>query len=123
MRVFRKLMMGLAALAALPLAAAQGPVPQQPAKQAASPALPATAAPMRPAAFDARDVEAWLDGFMPYALDRGQVAGAVVVVVRGDGPVLAKGYGFADVASHKPVDPATTLFRPGSVSKLLPGPR
>jgi len=119
MRVFRKLMMGLAALAALPLAAAQGPVPQQPAKQAASPALPATAAPMRPAAFDARDVEAWLDGFMPYALDRGQVAGAVVVVVRGDGPVLAKGYGFADVASHKPVDPATTLFRPGSVSKLF----
>src|SRR3546814_20312345 len=56
---------------------------------------------------------------MPYALDRGRIGGAVVVVVRGDGPVLAKGYGFADVASRKPVDPATTLFRPGSVSKLF----
>src|SRR3546814_4497452 len=33
--------------------------------------------------------------------------------------VLAKGYGFADVASRKAVDPATTLFRPGSVSKLF----
>ena len=30
-----------------------------------------------------------------------------------------QGYGFADVASRKPVDPATTLFRPGSVSKLF----
>jgi CubicO group peptidase (beta-lactamase class C family) len=94
-------------------------VPQQPARQAASPALPASAVPMKPATLDAQDIEAWLDGFMPYALDRGQVAGAVVVVVRGDGPVLAKGYGFADVASRKPVDPATTLFRPGSVSKLF----
>ena len=56
---------------------------------------------------------------MPYALARGEVAGAVVVVVRGGGTVLQKGYGFADVASRKPVDPATTLFRPGSVSKLF----
>ena len=65
------------------------------------------------------DVEAWLDGFMPYALKRGDIAGAVVVVVK-DGQVLAeKGYGYADVARHKPVDPQTTLFRPGSVSKLL----
>ena len=65
------------------------------------------------------DVEAWLDGFMPYALKRGDVAGAVVVVVK-DGQVLAeKGYGYADVAKHVPVDPEHTLFRPGSVSKLF----
>ncbi|WOF42013.1 beta-lactamase family protein [Sphingopyxis indica] len=119
MRLLRKLMVGLAAFAALPLASAQGPVPQKPAKQEAGPVLPGAAAPTTPVTLDAKDVEAWLDGFMPYALARGQVAGAVVTVVRGDGVVLEKGYGFADVASRKPVDPATTLFRPGSVSKLF----
>jgi CubicO group peptidase (beta-lactamase class C family) len=65
------------------------------------------------------DVEAWLDGFMPYALERGDIAGAVVVVVK-DGAVLTqKGYGYSDVAARKPVDPARTLFRAGSVSKLF----
>jgi CubicO group peptidase (beta-lactamase class C family) len=64
------------------------------------------------------NVESWLDGFLPYALATGDVAGAVVVVVK-DGAVLAqKGYGYADVEARQPVDPATTLFRTGSVSKL-----
>ncbi|RYD47757.1 MAG: class A beta-lactamase-related serine hydrolase, partial [Sphingomonadales bacterium] len=56
---------------------------------------------------------------MPYALERGRIAGAVVVVVRGSGTVLQKGYGYADLASRKPVSPDATLFRPGSVSKLF----
>src|SRR5436190_24248172 len=64
------------------------------------------------------DVEAWLDGFTPYALQRGDVAGAVVVVVKDGQVLLAKGYGYADVAARKPVDPERTLFRAGSVSKL-----
>ena len=73
-----------------------------------------TAAPLTQA-----DVEAWLDGFMPYALHTADIAGAVVVVVK-DGQVLAeKGYGYSDVAEQKPVDPKLTLFRPGSVSKLF----
>ena len=66
----------------------------------------------------ADDAAAWLDGFMPYALERGDVAGAVVVVVK-DGKVLfEKGYGYADIDKHIPVDPKATLFRPGSISKL-----
>ncbi len=65
------------------------------------------------------DVGAWLDGLMPYALDEGGIAGAVVVVVGDGGVVLQKGYGFADVEEGTPVDPDTTLFRPGSVSKLF----
>ena len=65
------------------------------------------------------DLGAWLDGMMPLALGRGDIAGAVVVVVK-DGQVLvAKGYGVADAKSGKPVDPARTLFRPGSISKLF----
>lgn len=65
------------------------------------------------------DVEAWLDGFMGYALPRGDVAGGVVVVVKDGEILLQKGYGYADVAERKPVDSQLTLFRPGSVSKLF----
>lgn len=72
-----------------------------------------------PHPLSAPDVEAWLDGFLPYALERGDVAGAVVVVVA-DGEVLVqKGYGHADVEKRIPVAPASTLFRVGSVAKLF----
>ncbi|MDP2915616.1 MAG: serine hydrolase domain-containing protein [Candidatus Aminicenantes bacterium] len=65
------------------------------------------------------DVDGWLDGLMPYALSRGDIAGAVVTVVK-DGQVLTeRGFGLADVKSRRPVDPERTLFRPGSVSKLF----
>ncbi len=46
-------------------------------------------------------------------------AGAVVVIV-GDGRVLfKKGYGYADFAERKPVDPERTLFRVASNSKMF----
>jgi CubicO group peptidase (beta-lactamase class C family) len=65
------------------------------------------------------DVNAWLDGMVPYAMKTGDIAGGVIVVVK-DGQVLAqKGYGYADVAAKKPVDPERTMFRAGSVAKLV----
>ena len=65
------------------------------------------------------DADAWLDGFMPYALHRDDITGAEVVIVK-DGQVLTeRGFGYADLATRKAVDPATTLFRPGSISKLF----
>jgi CubicO group peptidase (beta-lactamase class C family) len=68
---------------------------------------------------DGADVTAWLDGYLPFALHSGDIAGAVVMVVK-DGRIIAsRGYGYADVAKRKPVDPASTLFRPGSTSKLV----
>ena len=67
----------------------------------------------------ADDVNAWLDGYLPYALHTGDIAGAVVAVVK-DGQILTeRGYGYSDVAKRTPVDPKLTLFRPGSVSKLV----
>ena len=66
-----------------------------------------------------QDLEAWLDGYLPYALERGDVAGAVVVVVKAGNVLFEKGYGYADVATKTAVDPARTLFRPGSTSKLF----
>jgi len=65
------------------------------------------------------DLEAWLDGFLPYALAHGEIAGAVVAVVKDDQVLLEKGYGYADIANKTPVDPERTLFRFGSVSKLF----
>ena len=65
------------------------------------------------------DVESWLDGFMPYAIESGDVAGAVVAVVKDNEVVLVKGYGYSDVATRTRVDPDRTLFRPGSTSKLF----
>ncbi len=65
------------------------------------------------------DVDTWLDGFLPYALRTADIPGAVVTVVK-DGQLLtARGFGHADREKRTPVDPDRTLFRPGSVSKLI----
>jgi len=67
----------------------------------------------------AENVNAWLDGFVPISIGKNDIPGAVVVVVK-DGQILtSRGYGYSDVAKRKNVDPATTLFRPGSISKLF----
>jgi CubicO group peptidase (beta-lactamase class C family) len=67
----------------------------------------------------AADVGAFLDGFMPMQLEREDIAGAVVLVVK-DGRVLfARGYGYSDVAKKTPVTVDATMFRPGSISKLF----
>ena len=67
----------------------------------------------------ADDAGAWLDGLFPYGLAKNNLAAAVVVVVK-DGQILvSRGYGYADIAANKKVDPATTLFRPGSISKTF----
>ncbi len=67
----------------------------------------------------AADVGAFLDGFMPMQLERENIAGAVVLVVK-DGRVLfAKGYGYSNLEKKTPVTVDATLFRPGSISKLF----
>jgi CubicO group peptidase (beta-lactamase class C family) len=69
-------------------------------------------------ALTADELDAFFDGYVPAALARGDVAGAALVVVK-DGQVLfEKGYGLAEVANHKPVDPKNTLFRAGGVSAV-----
>ncbi len=86
-------------------------------KTPAAAAAPAAAQPAH--ALTEADLSAWLDGMVPLAIGRGDIAGAVVVVVKDGYVLVAKGYGDADVKSGRKVDPARTLFRPGSISKLF----
>ena len=68
---------------------------------------------------DPAELSAFLDGVIATSMESNHVPGAVVVVVKDGEVFFAKGYGYADLENKTPVDPATTLFRPGSVSKLF----
>src|SRR6186713_3085766 len=81
--------------------------------------LSASAAVQSAPQLEKADLESWLDGMMPYSLQTGDAAGAVVVVVKDGQVLLQKGYGYADVEAKTPVDPQRTLFRVGSVAKLV----
>ncbi|HEV8487785.1 MAG TPA: serine hydrolase domain-containing protein [Blastocatellia bacterium] len=67
----------------------------------------------------ATDVEAFLDGVVPLQLAQNDIAGATIAIVKDGKLLFAKGYGYADIEKKKPVSAEETLFRPGSVSKLL----
>ena len=82
---------GLAAVFALPAAyAQQSPSLLPPAaskeQQASVPTVPQPPASPR---LTRADVEAWPDGYLPYAIKTGDIAGAVVVIVQ-DGRVLTE---------------------------------
>lgn len=69
------------------------------------------------------DVDSWLDGAVGSALQTTGIPGATVSVVA-DGKLLtARGYGMADTGTGETpaeaVDPERTLFRVGSVSKVV----
>jgi CubicO group peptidase (beta-lactamase class C family) len=122
MRSFKFLLAGALALAGVGTIAQRTLTPEAPPSPVRAESPEAAPAPPTAAPADrltAEDVNAWLDGYMPFAIGQGDIAGAVVTVVR-DGQVLTeRGYGYADVESRRPVDPQRTLFRPGSVSKLV----
>jgi CubicO group peptidase (beta-lactamase class C family) len=46
-----------------------------------------------PAALTADDLNAWLDGYLPYALHSNDIAGAVVAVVKDGQIVTERGFG------------------------------
>lgn len=68
---------------------------------------------------DSAEVGAFLDGMIEAQLVDRHIVGATVSVVKGGRLFLAKGYGYADRERKRRVDPATTLFRVGSISKLF----
>lgn len=107
----------VAGLALTPAGHAAGPLPA-----VSSVTQPEAATPISKTSthvLDKNDLEAWLDGYVPFALKGGDIAGMVIVVVKDGTVLLQKGYGYADLARKLPMDPQTTLIRPGSTSKLF----
>ncbi|WP_205779972.1 serine hydrolase domain-containing protein [Micromonospora ureilytica] len=98
---------------------AQQSTPAPPIDAPAAPAAGSGAG----SALTGADVNAWLDGLLPAALDRTGIAGATVAVVKDGKIITTRGYGYADTGAGGdgavPVDPDRHLFRMGSVSKLV----
>jgi CubicO group peptidase (beta-lactamase class C family) len=69
--------------------------------------------------FTRPDVEEFFDLLIADQLARENIAGAVVGIVKDGQVVFAKGYGYADVAKGIPVTADASLFRIGSISKLI----
>ena len=80
---------------------------------------PGTSTPTPAHSLDQDDLTAFFDGILPLQLERSDIAGASVLVMKDGNVLLQKGYGYADVKSKKPVDPASTIFRLASISKLF----
>jgi CubicO group peptidase (beta-lactamase class C family) len=96
--------------------------PQLPTLKPKQPTAPIPLPPVNPTTppqLTAQDVTAFLDGFLPLQLQRDDVAGATVAIMQNGQPLVLKGYGYSDWKKKTPVDPVTTTFRPGSISKLF----
>jgi CubicO group peptidase (beta-lactamase class C family) len=65
------------------------------------------------------DLEAFFDGAFAASMRSHSIASATISLVQDGELYFAKGYGYADRESRRPVDPERTLFRPGSISKLF----
>jgi CubicO group peptidase (beta-lactamase class C family) len=109
----------LAALLLTSLVVAQVPSPPAFTKQETSESQTPPAAPGNRHDMTAADVETFLDGIVPLQLGISDIAGATVSVVKDGQLLFAKGYGYADVQKKQPVSAPDTLFRPGSISKLV----
>lgn len=70
-------------------------------------------------AADPGALETFLDELLGKQMSEQHIAGAAVSVVSDGQVLLAKGYGSADLAKGRPVDPERTVFRVGSVTKLF----
>ena len=72
-----------------------------------------------PGPTDPAELEAFLDDLFAKDMEEYHIAGAAVAVVKDGKLFFTKGYGYADVEKGILVDPEQTIFRTGSVGKVL----
>jgi CubicO group peptidase (beta-lactamase class C family) len=65
------------------------------------------------------EVETFSDSLIRSIMTRDHIAGVSVAVIQGDQILLLKGYGYDRLSPARRVDPQTSLFRLGSVSKVM----
>lgn len=63
--------------------------------------------------------ESFVDGLVLPLMKNHQSLSGVISIVKDGKLIFTKGYGFQNLEDRIPVDPAVTLFRPGSISKLF----
>jgi CubicO group peptidase (beta-lactamase class C family) len=85
----------------------------------AGPVLASGRLPAQAPALDVDSSYAVVDGWIERGLRRSQIAGAALAIVRDGRIVHARGFGLADVARRRRVDPDTTVFHIASVTKLV----
>ena len=68
---------------------------------------------------DASELQNFTDSLFRQQLDQWHIPGAVFVLVQNGRILLAKGYGYSNIEKKSPVIPEKTIFRAGSVSKLV----
>lgn len=72
-----------------------------------------------PSKIPGEDFIAYVEETMEQGLKEQKFAGAAIAVTKGREVVFQKGYGYADLDAGKKVDPETTVFEYGSVTKLF----
>lgn len=111
--------LGIGALALVAQTPLPAPAPMTAPSTQVTEVAKTTAVPETAHFLEKADVEAFFDGILPLQMERGDIAGASVLVMRDGEVLLEKGYGYADVKTKKPVDPNATIFRLASISKLF----
>ena len=107
---FRRRRLGPAlALTALAAVSSAFRLAAQPAQPTGRPKLPITATELAP----------FVDSIINAQLEKEHIPGAVFVLVQNGRILYQRGYGFADLETRKRVDPFTTIWRIGSISKVF----
>lgn len=83
-----------------------------------NPVVPQTEAPAANLE-DIAGLTAFVDGIMEEDMNRLQIPGAVISIVKDGRIILAKGYGSSNLEHAAPVDPASSMFRIASTTKLF----
>jgi CubicO group peptidase (beta-lactamase class C family) len=68
---------------------------------------------------DTSGLTSFVDGIMEKDMNRLQIPGAVISIVKDGKIILAKGYGSSNLEEAAPVNPTTSMFRIASTTKLF----
>jgi CubicO group peptidase (beta-lactamase class C family) len=78
-----------------------------------------SAMPQSRAIIDSAELAKFVDPLITAQMAKEQIPGAVFILVQNGRVVYQRGYGFANLADKTPVDPETTIWRIGSISKVF----